>query len=157
MLKICFVCNGNICRSTAAQYIFQDMVNQEGLSEMFYIDSAATSSEETGNPVYPPMKRALEKEGIPIGNHHARQLRKEDYENFDFLIGMDEENMWNMNILFHNDPEKKVHLLMEYTDHPDEIIADPWYTRRFETCVHQLEKGCQGFMKYLNGQGIKPE
>lgn len=152
MIRILFVCHGNICRSVAAQYIFQDLVNRNHLSDRYYIDSAATSSEETGNPVYPPMKHALELEKIPIGNHHARQLKRTDYQKYDLLIGMDEENLWNMKRLFHDDPEKKIHLLMEYTDHPDEVIDDPWYTRRFSECVNQLEEGCEGLLEYLEKQ-----
>lgn len=149
MLKILFVCHGNICRSTAAQYIFQNLVNQKGLEKEFLIDSAATSSEETGNPVYPPMKKALEKERIPIGNHHARRLQTSDYDKYDLLIGMDEENLWNMKRMFPQDPQGKIHLLMEYTDHPDEIIEDPWYTRKFSECVRQLEEGCSGLLDFL--------
>lgn len=149
MYQILFVCHGNICRSTAAQYIFQNLVDQRGMEDEFRIDSAATSLEETGNPVYPPMKKALEKEKIPVGNHHARTLRKSDYQTYDLLIGMDEENLRNMERMFHNDPEGKIHLLMEYTDHPDEVIEDPWYTRKFSECVKQLKEGCEGLLKYL--------
>ena len=96
MIKVLFICHGNICRSVSAQYIFQNMVNQEGISKDFLIDSAATSTEEIGNNIYPPMRSALERKGIPIGNHRARQLRRADYEEFDLFIGMDEENMYYM-------------------------------------------------------------
>lgn len=149
MIRILFVCHGNICRSVASQYILQDMVNHQKLENDFVIDSAATSSEEIGNPVYLPMKHALAKEGIPIGNHHARQLRPSDYKNYDLLIGMDEENRWNMMHLFENDPDHKIHLLMEYTANHDEVIDDPWYTRKFSECVDQLEEGCKGLLHEL--------
>ena len=152
MYRILFVCHGNICRSVGAQYILQNLVNLRNIDHAYFIDSAATSSEEIGNPVYPPMKYALEKEMIPVGNHHARQLRNSDYEKYDLLIGMDEENIWNMKRMYSDDPENKIHLLTEYTGHPDVIIEDPWYTRRFSECVAQLEEGCVGLLEYLENQ-----
>lgn len=148
-MKILFVCHGNICRSVAAQYILQNIVDLAGRKEQFFIDSAATSSEEIGNPIYLPMKHSLEKEGIPIGNHHARQITQSDYERFDLLIGMDEENRWKMDELFLNDPDHKIHLLMEYTNNPDEIVEDPWYTRQFSLCVKQLEEGCSALIQKM--------
>lgn len=149
MIRILFICHGNICRSVSAQYILQNMVSLAGRKDQFLIDSAATSSEETGNPIYLPMKHALEKEGIPIGNHHARKLMLADYERFDLLIGMDEENRWNMEEMFPDDMDHKIHLLMEYTDHPDEVIEDPWYTRQFSLCVKQLEEGCSALLRKM--------
>ncbi|MGN0362346.1 MAG: low molecular weight protein-tyrosine-phosphatase [Bilifractor sp.] len=149
MIKICFICHGNICRSVGAQYILQNLVNKNGLSDGFVIDSAATSTEEIGNPVYPPMKAALERAHIPIGTHRARRLRREDYGHYDFLIGMDEENIYYMRQILRNDPDGKIHYLMEYTDRPDEVIEDPWYTRKFDDCTRQLEDGCQSLLSYL--------
>lgn len=149
MYRILMVCYGNICRSVGAQYVLQNMVNQRNLQDQYFIDSAGVSSEEYGNPIYPPMKSALEREGVPIGNHHAKQLRKGDYDDFDLLIGMDRENIMDMKTMYRNDPENRIHLLMEYTDHPDEVIDDPWYTRRFSECVKQLEEGCEGLLEYL--------
>ena len=149
MIRILFVCHGNICRSVSAQYIFQNMVNQEGISNDFLIDSAATSTEEIGNNIYPPMRSALERKGIPIGNHRARQLRRADYEEFDLFIGMDEENMYYMRKILGEDPEQKIHGIMEFTDQPEAIIDDPWYTRKFDFCVKQIHEGCRGLLNYL--------
>ncbi|WP_108774611.1 low molecular weight protein-tyrosine-phosphatase [Lactimicrobium massiliense] len=148
MIRILFVCHGNICRSVGAQYIMQDLVNRAGCSDDFYIDSAATSTEETGNPIYPPMKAALQKNGIPIGSHRARQLKREDYEKYDLLIGMDEENIFLMKQILKEDPAHKIHYLMEYTDSPDQKIDDPWYTRQFQKCTDKLENGCKGLFAW---------
>lgn len=150
MIKICFVCHGNICRSVSAQYILQDMVNRAGLEDDFFIDSAATSTEEIGNPIYPPMRKALIKKDVPIGDHTARQLTASDYDRYDLIIGMDEENMYYMRRILGNDPKSKVHYLMEFTDHPDEKIEDPWYSRRFDACARQIEEGCEGLLADLS-------
>lgn len=151
-MKVLFICWGNICRSVSGQYIFQDLVNQRNLKELYRIDSAGISSEESGNPIYSPMKSALEKENIPIGNHHARQLREKDYEVYDLLIGMDTENLLDLKSMYDGDPAHKIHLLMEYTDHPDTEIDDPWYTGRFTECVQLLKEGCEGLLDYLERQ-----
>lgn len=147
--SILFVCHGNICRSVAAQYILQNMVDEAGREDDFFIDSAATSTEEIGNPIYPPMRKALIKKGIPIGDHTARQLTAADYGRYDLIIGMDEENMYYMKRILGNDPKYKVHYLMEFTDHPDEKIEDPWYSRQFDTCTEQIEEGCEGLLKSI--------
>lgn len=149
MIRICFCCHGNICRSVSAEYILQDMVNQAHAADSFFIDSAATSAEEIGNPIYPPMERALRKKGIPIGNHRARQLRRSDYDRFDLIIGMDEENMYYMQRIMGGDPERKIHYLMEYTDRPDHIIDDPWYTREFDLCTEEITEGCRGLLESI--------
>ena len=149
MIKILFVCHGNICRSVGAQYILQDMVNRRGLAGDFLIESAAATTEEIGNPIYPPMERALRKKGIPIGDHRARQLRKADYNRYDLLIGMDEENLSDMNWILGGDPEEKLHFLMEYTDRPEHKIEDPWYTRQFEVCADEIIEGCEGLLGAL--------
>lgn len=150
MIKICFVCHGNICRSVSAQYILQDMVNHQNIADDFTIDSAATSTEEIGNQIYPPMKAALKQKGIPIGSHRARQLARSDYGKYDLIIGMDEENMYYMHRILGDDPENKIHYLMEYTDQPDAKIEDPWYTRRFTLCANQIEEGCRGLLDHLS-------
>ena len=152
MLRILFICHGNICRSTAAQYVMQDMVNREGISEVFYIDSAATSTEEIGNPVYPPMRCTLESHGIPCEEHRARQMKKRDYDDFDLLIASDDENLWYMNRICGADPEKKFHLLMDYTDRPGTEISDPWYTRNFERAYQDVVKGCTGLLEQLKAE-----
>lgn len=153
MVRILFVCHGNICRSVSAQYILQNLVDQAGRAEEFLIDSAATSTEEIGNPIYPPMRKALVKKGVPIGNHTARRLRREDYNRYDLLIGMDEENMYYMKRILGSDPEQKVHFLMEFTGHPQERIDDPWYTREFLFCANQIEDGCRGLLDTVSQRG----
>ena len=108
MIKILFICHGNICRSTAAQYVMQDMVKRAGLAESFFIDSAATSTEEIGNPVYPPMRRTLESHGVPCEGHRARQMTRRDYDAFDLIIAADDENLYYLNRICGGDPEGKV-------------------------------------------------
>ena len=125
------------------------MVNQEGLADVICVDSAATSTEEIGNPVYPPMRAALERMRIPVGDHRARQLRREDYDAYELFIGMDEENLYYMKRILGSDPESKIHTLMEYTDRPDELIDDPWYTRKFDDCARQIEEGCEGLLDHI--------
>lgn len=154
MIKILFICHGNICRSAAAQYIMQDMVNRAGLQERFLIDSAATSTEEIGNPVYPPMRRTLEGHGIRCSGHAAKQLARRDYGNFDYLIGTDQENIYYMHRILGGDPEGKFGLLMDYTDRPGTEISDPWYTRDFERTYQDVIKGCAGLLEYLRSNGL---
>ena len=149
MIKILFVCHGNICRSVGAQYIFDKMLKENRLDDRICCESAATSREEIGNPIYPPMRRALEGHGIPIGDHTARQLLRSDYDEYDLIIGMDRENMYYIDRILGEDPEGKVHTLMEYTDTPDELIDDPWYTRDFETAYRQITRGCAALLESI--------
>ena len=151
MTKILFVCHGNICRSPAAEFVFKDMLRRAGLAAEFQVDSAATSSEELGNPVYPPMRRVLSEHGLSCAGKTARKLRRSDYDAYDYLIGMDEENLWNMRRLFHGDAEGKLHSLMEYTARPEDTIADPWYTRDFERAYQDIEEACRGLLEALTG------
>ncbi|MCR5686889.1 MAG: low molecular weight phosphotyrosine protein phosphatase [Lachnospiraceae bacterium] len=153
-IKVLFVCHGNICRSVGAQYIFDQIIEEENMYGLVSCDSAATSTEEIGNPIYPPMRRALEGHRIPIGDHRARQLRRRDYDEYDLIIGMDSENMYYMKYILGDDPDGKVHTLMEYTDSPNELIDDPWYTRDFETAYRLIRKGCMGLMEHLRNDGI---
>ncbi len=150
--RILFVCHGNICRSVSAQYILQEMVDSQKCEGDFWIDSAATSMEEIGNPIYPPMRKALENHGVPVGDHRARQLKKKDYGNYDLFLGMDEENMYYMNRILGGDPEGKIHYLMEYTDMPTAKIEDPWYTRNFEKAYQDIFLGCQGLLEWFARQ-----
>ncbi len=150
--RILFVCHGNICRSVSAQYILQEMVDSQKCEGDFWIDSAATSMEEIGNPIYPPMRKALENHGVPVGDHRARQLKKKDYGNYDLFLGMDEENMYYMNRILGGDPEGKIHYLMEYTDIPTAKIEDPWYTRNFEKAYQDIFLGCQGLLEWFARQ-----
>ena len=141
MVKVLFICHGNICRSVSAQYIFDMIVRENGLEHVYSCDSAATSREEIGNPVYP--------HNVPIGDHRARQMRREEYDDYDLIIGMDSENMYYIDRILGGDPEGKVHTLMEYTNTPDELIDDPWYTRDFETAYRQIRKGCEALLENL--------
>ena len=149
MIKVLFICHGNICRSVSAQYIFELLVKEEGREAEFFIDSAATSTEEIGNPIYPPMRSALESHGVPIGSHRARQVKRHEYEDFDLIIAMDEENMYYLDRILGDDTEKKVHYLMEYTDTPNAKIEDPWYTRNFEKAYQDIKAGCEGLLEDL--------
>ncbi|MDD6351118.1 MAG: low molecular weight phosphotyrosine protein phosphatase [Lachnospiraceae bacterium] len=144
--SVLFICHGNVCRSVSAEYILKDLVRKRGLEDEFFIDSAATSTEEIGNPIYPPMRKALEEMKIPIGNHRARQLQRSDYDKYDLLIGMDEENLYYMRKILGSDPDHKLHYLMEFSDRPEEIIDDPWYTRQFHQCALQIQEGCMGLL-----------
>ena len=130
MHRILFVCHGNICRSPMGEFIMKDIVKKAGLEKEFLIESAATSSEEIGNPVYPPARRKLQEHGIDCTGKTARKLVKEDYERYDLILGMDGENMRNMNRLFAGNPKGKLHRLMDYTSHPGDV-ADPLVYRRF--------------------------
>ena len=155
MIKILFVCHGNICRSPMAEFILKDIVSKLDIADQFEIASAATSTEEIwngiGNPVYPPAKKELAKHGIDCSGKRARQLCMQDYQYYDYLIGMDSNNIRNMEkILFHKG--KKIYKLLEFADsHAD--IADPWYTGKFEKTYQDIKKGCEAFLNYLNKQG----
>ena len=155
MIKILFICHGNICRSVGAQYIFDRMIEEEHLEYVLSCESAATSREEIGNPIYPPMRRTLIEHRIPIGDHTARQMTRSDYDNYDLIIGMDRENMYYIDRIIGADPGGKVHTLMEYTDSPDELIDDPWYTRDFETAYRQISKGCRALITYLKENDLE--
>lgn len=151
MLKVLFICHGNICRSTMAQYIAQHLVTQSGMESNFYIDSAATSREEIGNPVHYGTRRKLEAEGIFCGDHRARQLKKSDYDEFDFLIGMDTQNIRNMYRILGEDPEQKVYKLLDFTERKGDI-ADPWYTGNFDLTYRDVLDGCRGLLKFIEEQ-----
>ncbi len=153
MIKILFVCHGNICRSPMAEFVMKKLVKEAGLESEFEIASAATSTEEIwngiGNPVYPPVKKLLAKNGINCAEKRARQMTKEDYRRYDFLIGMDNNNIRNMMRILKNDPEEKVHMLMDFTNRPGEV-ADPWYSGDFETTWRDVNEGCKGLLKSLD-------
>lgn len=148
MIKILFVCHGNICRSTMVQYVFQYLVDSRGLQDLFYIDSAATSREEIGNGVHYGTRQKLREVGIPCGDHRAVQLQPRDYERYDYLIGMDGWNRRNMLRILGSDPENKVHLLLDYTDHPRDI-ADPWYTGNFDETYEDVREGCKALLETI--------
>ena len=147
-MKILFVCHGNICRSPMAEFVMKDLVKKAGLASQSHIESAATSREEIGNPVYPPARRKLAEHGISCDGHAARQLTNADYEKYDLLIGMDRANLRNVQRICGGDPDGKLRLLMDYTDHPGDV-ADPWYTGNFETTWQDVLAGCQRLLKEL--------
>ena len=148
MTKILFVCHGNICRSPMAEFVMKDLVKKAGLDQDFTIASAATSTEEIGNPVYPRARRKLAEHGIGCSGHAARQLRRGDYDRWDYLVGMDGANLRNMNRICGGDPCDKLSLLLDYTGHPRDV-ADPWYTGDFERTWEDVNAGCQGLLAHI--------
>ncbi|MBQ6873371.1 MAG: low molecular weight phosphotyrosine protein phosphatase [Clostridia bacterium] len=150
MTKIMFVCHGNICRSPMAEFIFKDMINKKGLGDSFSASSSATSTEEIwgdiGNPVYPPAREELAKHGISCAGKRAVQLRKSDYNKYDYFIVMDSMNLRNTMKIFGSDPEGKVHKLMDFTDRPGDV-SDPWYSRRFDVAYNDIYEGCLGLLE----------
>ena len=146
MIKILFVCHGNICRSPMAEFVMKDIVAKAGLSEEFYIESAATSCEELGNGVYPPVKRLLDRLGIDSSGKKARRITVEDYSKFDLIIGMDNANMRNMIRFWGADTDDKLRLLMSYCNSSAEV-ADPWYTGDFETTYRDVLAGCSRLLE----------
>ena len=150
MHRILFVCHGNICRSPMGEFILKDLVEKAGLADRFHIESAATSTEEIGNPVYPPARRKLALHAIECAGKTARQLTAADYGRFDLLLGMDRANIRNMTRICGGDPQGKIHLLMEYAGHPGREVADPWYTGDFDATWDDVLAGCQGL---LEGRG----
>lgn len=151
MIKILFVCHGNICRSPMAEFVLKDMVEKHGLRDMFYIASAATSTEEIGNPVHHGTRNKLHQFGISTAGKCAIQLSKSDYSKYDYLIGMDQRNIVNMGRILGSDPESKVSRLLDFTDQPRDI-ADPWYTGNFELTYDDVKEGCEALLEHILGQ-----
>ena len=150
MIKVLFICHGNICRSPMAEFVLRDMAKAAGRGAEFVIASAATSTEEIGNPVYPPARRKLAEHGIRCGGKTARQMTAEDYRRYDLLIGMDGRNLANMRRICGGDPDGKMHLLMDFTCRPGEV-ADPWYTGDFDAAWRDVTEGCRGLLQWLEG------
>ena len=148
MKKLLFVCHGNICRSPMAEFVMKALVQEQGLSYCYEIASAATSTEEIGNPVYPPARRMLAAHGISCAGKTARQMTKQDNAYYDLVIGMDHANLRNMRRICGGDPDGKLHLLLDYTNRPGEV-ADPWYTDDFQATWEDVTEGCQGLLKTL--------
>ena len=155
-IKILFICHGNICRSPMAEFILKDMVEKQGLSDQFYIESAATRTEEIwngiGNQVYSPARDELQKHGISCEGKRARHLEKSDYDKFDYLIGMESMNLRNMARMLGNDPENKISKLLDFSDkkgYSSRDIADPWYTGNFERTYVEVTEGCLGLLKCI--------
>lgn len=147
MTKILFVCHGNICRSPLAEFLMKDLVQNRGLENDFYIESAATSREEIGNGVYPPVKRILNARGIDCSNKHARQMTRADYDKFDYIVCMDSKNLRNMCYIA-TDTQGKYSRLLDYTSNPHDV-ADPWYSGDFATTEQEVEVGCEGLLKNI--------
>ena len=147
-INILFVCHGNICRSPMAEFVMKKLVSDAGLSDRIYIESAATSTEELGNSVYPPARKKLASVGISCDGKTARQMRKDDYQKFDYLIGMDSANIRNMHRILGGDTENKIRKLMDYTDRGGDV-ADPWYSDRFDIAYRDIYDGCEALLREL--------
>lgn len=148
MIKVLFVCHGNICRSPMAEFIFKDLVNKKGLGKNFYIRSAATSYEEIGNDIYYLAKEKLEEKNIPIVKRKAIRITLDDYQKYDFILGMEEANIRNIERIIGNDIDNKISKLLDYSNNPRDI-ADPWYTGNFEIAYKDILEGCNYFLDYL--------
>ncbi len=149
MKKILFVCHGNICRSPMAEFVMKKLVADAGREDEFEIASAATSTEEIGNSVYPPARRKLAEHGIGCAGKTARQLTRRDYDYYDLLIAMDHNNIRNMHRMLGGDPENKIHLLLDFTDRAGYEVADPWYTGNFDATYRDVVDGCSELLKQL--------
>ena len=159
MIRILFVCHGNICRSTMAEFIMKDIVNKQGLTEAFHIESSATHTDEiwngVGSPVYPPARAKLREHGIGtddnelgVSQKRARLTSRADYDKFDFIIGMDSANIRNLNSLFGGDPDKKVYKMLEFAGREGDV-ADPWYTGNFDATWRDCSEGCHGLFRQI--------
>ena len=152
MIKIMFVCHGNICRSPMAELIFKDLVKREGLEDNFYIKSSATSTEEiwngVGNLVYPPAFDELARHGIDAGGKRAVQLKLSDLEDYDYFIGMDRYNINNIKRILGDSANNKIYKLLSFANLDDDV-SDPWYTRDFSKCYNDIYKGCTALLKYI--------
>ena len=148
--KIMFICHGNICRSPMAEMILKHLVRQRGLTG-YVIDSAAVSREEIGNSVYPPARRELAAHGVRCEEHRARQITAADYDNWDYLIGMDMSNITRMLRIFGHDDGRKVCRLMDFTGRPADV-ADPWYSDRFDIAYADILRGCEALLDHLESK-----
>lgn len=148
MIKILFVCHGNICRSPMAEFVMKQIVARENKSSDFYISSAATSTEEIGNGIHYGTIFKLREENIPCTGHRAVQMTRADYEKYDYLIGMDDANIRNMLRIVGQDREGKIYKLLDFTDKP-RAVADPWYTGNFDVTYADVREGCEAFYRYL--------
>ncbi len=152
MIKILFVCHGNICRSPLAEFLMRDLVKRQGLDSEIYVESAATSREEIGNPVYPPVRRILNSRGIDCSLKRARQMTAADYGKFGHIVCMDSNNLRNM-LKISDDPDRKYSRLLDFTAHPHDI-ADPWYSGDFATAESEIELGCKALLEHIKNEKI---
>lgn len=153
MINVLFVCLGNICRSPMAEFVFRDMVKERGLADQFHIASAATSSEELGNPVHHGTTDKLKEYGISTKGKYAVQLKRRDYQAYDYILGMEYRNIRGIHRIIGSDPERKVFRLLDYTGQPRDI-ADPWYTGNFDRTYDDIVEGCEGFLDYLSSRNV---
>ncbi len=158
MIRILFVCWGNICRSPMAEFVMKDLVQKAGLADRFQIASAATSDEEVwrgyGSPVYPPARKELERHGLSCEGKRARQMTRADYDAYDLLIGMEGINLRYMKQICGGDPQGKMSLLLDHTGHPGDI-DDPWYTRDFAGVYRQISEGCRALLEECRKEAEK--
>ena len=154
MHKILFICHGNICRSPMAEFVMKKLVKEAGLDADFEIASAATSTEEIGNPVFPPAKRKLAEHGISCAGKTARQITRQDYDHYNYIVVMDHLNLQNLQRRFFFDPDKKISMLMDYTSRPGDV-ADPWYTGDFEATWQDVLEGCTALLHKLSNNPFK--
>ena len=148
MIRVLFICHGNICRSTMSQFVFQDMINQKGLTDQFYINSAATSREEIGNGPHYGTVNKMKQVGIPVLPHRAVQMTKKDYREYDYLIGMDDANVRNIQRICGGDPQHKITKLLDHAG-ANRSIADPWYTGNFNETYDDVIEGCEALLEEL--------
>ena len=157
LIRVLFVCHGNICRSVAAEMAFRQLLEEQGLADRIDADSAAATEEEIGNGIYPPMRRALDAAGVPCRPHAARLAVRADYSRYDCLIGMDRENLSDMRYIFGGDPAGKITLLMDWAGHPGREISDPWYTRDFSGCLAEIQSCCGALLEHLRRGRLRPD
>ena len=149
MTKILFICHGNICRSTMAHFVFQDLVNKAGLNDSFFIDSKATSTEAIGESTHYGTVKKLREVGVPVLPHTSTQITKKDYKDFDYIVAMDENNMKNLDRILNGDPKKKIRKLLSFAGKSGDI-ADPWYTGDFDVTYRDVLEGCMGLLNKLS-------
>ncbi len=149
MVRVLFVCHGNICRSPMAEYVLKDMVKKRGVADSFFIDSAATTSDDIGKPPHRNVRELLSGLNIEFEDKRARKIQKYDYDNYDYIIGMDTENMTSLKQLFKEDPANKIHRLLEFADMQRDV-ADPWFTHNFDRAYNDIVLGCNAFLEKLN-------
>lgn len=153
MIKIMFVCHGNICRSPMAEFVMKDILAKRGLSHAFYVASSATSREEIGNGVHPGTRGKLKSYNIGTDEKYAVQLTQKDYKQYDYFLGMDAVNITNMRKILGEDPKKKIYRLLDFSKKPRDI-ADPWYTGNFDVTYEDIYEGCSEFFEFVLSRGV---